>query len=497
MKTNSFYQRSLFLFAIAFLFFATAYSQKVRVPVDTAIITEHSLNIEGKKYNYTAETGFQPVWDKDGKVTATLHYTYYSVKTDATEKRPLVFSFNGGPGAASVWMHIGYTGPVLLNVDEEGYPTQPYGLRANEYAILDVADIVYVNPVNTGYSRIIDKEIDAGKTFFGVNQDIKYLASWISSFVQRKNRWLSPKFLIGESYGTVRSSGLALELQNAHWMYLNGVILVSPTNLGIKRDGPIAEANNLPYYAVTAHFHNRLDRDLQAMSVEELALLVETFTIEEYVPALQYGSDLDPQRYRELVAQVSRFSGLTEEEIEDHNLTIPRNYFWKALERRESGYTIGRLDSRYRGLDKELAGTRPSYNAELTTWLHAFTPPINWYMRNELNFKTDLKYNMFGSVHPWDWDRDNTGNNLRHAMAINPFLHVMFQAGYYDGGTTYYDAKYTMRHIDPAGRMKERISFKAYESGHMMYMRAEVLPLAMKDIKEFIKNALPSESAKY
>lgn len=472
-------------------------AQNIYTPSDTTIITEHSLTVEGKQINYTAEMGFQPVWDNDGKVIASLNYTYYSVKTDAPEKRPIVISFNGGPGAASVWMHIGYTGPVLLNVDEEGYPTQPYGLRPNEYSILDVADIVYVNPVNTGYSRIIDKEIDAQKTFFGVNQDIRYLASWISSFIQRKNRWLSPKFLIGESYGTVRCSGLALELQNAHWMYLNGVILVSPTNLGIKRDGPIAEANNLPYYAVTAWYHKRLDADLQAMKVEELAEMVETFTIEEYVPSLQYGSDLDTQRYAELVLQIARFSGLTDEEIRDHNLTIPRNYFWKALERRESGYTIGRLDSRYRGIDKELAGTRPSYNAELTTWLHAFTPPINWYFKNELKFDTDLKYNMFGSVHPWDWDRDNTGNSLRHAMARNPFMHVMIQAGYYDGGTTYYDAKYTMRHIDPAGRMKDRMSFKAYESGHMMYMRAEVLPTAMKDIKDFIIKALPSDAAKY
>src|SRR5699024_736830 len=157
-------------------------------------------------------------------------------------------------------------------------------------SILDVADIVYVNPVNTGYSRVLDKEIDAKKQFFGVNQDIKYLAAWISSFVHRKDKWLAPKYLIGESYGTVRSSGLALQLQNAHWMYLNGVILVSPTNLGIKRDGPIADANNLPYYAVTAWYHSRLNSKLQAMKIEELAQMVEEFTIEEYIPALQYGS---------------------------------------------------------------------------------------------------------------------------------------------------------------------------------------------------------------
>lgn len=473
------------------------YAQNIKIPVDTAIVTEHSITIDGKTYDYIAETGFQPVWNDTGKAIASLHYTYYKVKTDDTEMRPLAISFNGGPGAASVWMHIGYTGPVLLNVDEEGYPVQPYGLKPNEHSILDVADIVYVNPVNTGYSRVLDKEIDAKKQFFGVNQDIKYLAAWISSFVHRKDKWLAPKYLIGESYGTVRSSGLALQLQNAHWMYLNGVILVSPTNLGIKRDGPIADANNLPYYAVTAWYHSRLNSKLQAMKIEELAQMVEEFTIEEYIPALQYGSDLEKERYQNLVAKIAEYSGLSEEEVSDHNLTIPRNYFWKALERRESGYTIGRLDSRYRGLDSQLAGTRPQYNAELTTWLHAFTPPINWYFKNELGFNTDVQYKMFGSVHPWEWERDNTGRNLSRAMAINPFLHVMIQSGYYDGGTPYYDAKYTLRHLDRAGNMQDRLSFKVYESGHMMYMRAEVLGEAMQDIKDFIKNSIPTESAKY
>ena len=196
-----------------------------------------------------------PVWDEDGKAIAGIFYTYYErsdVKDRAT--RPLVISFNGGPGTPSVWMEIGYTGPRILNIDDEGNPVQPYGLHDNVNSILNIADIVYVDPLNTGFSRPVSKDFQKTK-FFGVNADIKYLAEWISTFVTRKNRWASPKFLIGESYGTTRVSGLALELQDAQWMYLNGVVLVSPTDLGINRSGPVNDALLLPYYAATAWYH--------------------------------------------------------------------------------------------------------------------------------------------------------------------------------------------------------------------------------------------------
>jgi carboxypeptidase C (cathepsin A) len=223
-----------------------------QLEAESSVVSNHSVTVNGKQFTYSATAGTQPVWDSKGDVSASLFYTYYqrdNIKN--SENRPLVISFNGGPGSASVWMHIAYTGPRTLKVDDEGFPVQPYGVKENPYSILDVADIVFINPVNTGYSRMIDggKEEDEGdkKTsdsdkrdeFFGVNADIKYLAEWLNTFVTRHNRWRSPKFLIGESYGTTRVSGLALELQNAQWMYLNGVILVSPTGLGIGRDGPV------------------------------------------------------------------------------------------------------------------------------------------------------------------------------------------------------------------------------------------------------------------
>ncbi|MGZ8554572.1 MAG: S10 family serine carboxypeptidase-like protein, partial [Chitinophagaceae bacterium] len=230
---------------------------------DKTVITDHTTTIKGQRISYKATTGTMPVWDEEGKCIAGLFFTYYE-RSDIKDRsgRPLVISFNGGPGSASVWMHIAYTGPRLLNIDDEGYPVQPYGIKENPYSILDVADIVFVNPVNTGYSRAVSKDIP-GTKFFGVKADIKYLAEWINTFVTRNNRWASPKYLIGESYGTTRVSGLALELQNAQWMYLNGVILVSPTELGIERSGPVEAALRLPYFAATAWDHKMLPADLQ------------------------------------------------------------------------------------------------------------------------------------------------------------------------------------------------------------------------------------------
>jgi len=468
------------------------------IKVESAVVTKHTVNIAGKSIPYKATTGTLPVWDEDGKPIAGLFYTYYE-RSDVSnqDKRPLVISFNGGPGSASVWMHIAYTGPVVLNIDDEGYPVQPYGYKENPYSILDVADIVYVDPVNTGYSRAISKDIPKEK-FFGVRADIKYLAEWINTFVTRNNRWASPKFLIGESYGTTRVSGLALELQNNQWMYLNGVVLVSPTELGIERGGPVDAALRLPYFAATAWYHKVLPTDLQSKDLTAMLPEVEMFTINELIPAIAQGGMLDPDKRKAIATKMARYSGLSEKVILDYNLNVPADFFWKEL-MRDKGFTIGRLDSRYRGIDKMSAGEGPDYNAELTSWLHSFTPAINMYIRNELNYKTDLKYNMFGSVYPWDKTGDQTGDNLRQAMAQNPFLHLLVQSGYYDGACDYFNAKYSMWQLDAAGKLKDRIFWEGYRSGHMMYLRKDDLKTANNHIRQFIQNALPKvgEAAKF
>ncbi len=482
-----------------------------QLEAESAVVTQHSTTVRGKKFSYTATAGTQPVWDKKGKVIASLFYTYYqrdNIKSG--EHRPLVISFNGGPGSASVWMHIAYTGPRILNVDDEGYPVQPYGVRENPYSILDVADIVYVNPVNTGYSRMLDapdeggdkkdkmSEKDKRALFFGVNADIEYLAEWLNTFVTRHNRWLSPKYLIGESYGTTRVAGLALKLQNAQWMYLNGVILVSPTGLGIGREGPVQAANRLPYFTAAAWYQNSLDASLQAQYLEEILPGAEDFAVHELMPALVKGGFIDTVEKQQVAEKMAHYSGLSVQAILQNNLDVPSRYFWKEL-LRDKSLTVGRLDSRYLGIDKKDAGDSPDYSAELTSWLHSFTPAINYYLREELEYRTDIKYNMFGDVHPWDREHNRTGENLRLAMAANPYLKIMIQSGYYDGATNYFDAKYTMWQLDPSGRMKDRLHFEGYRSGHMMYLRREDLESANNHIRQFIKSATPAKGkpAKY
>lgn len=465
---------------------------------DSNVITNHTVTIKGQKVPYKATTGTMPVWDEEGKAIAGLFYTYYErsdVKDQAS--RPLVISFNGGPGSASVWMQIAYTGPSLLNIDDEGYPVQPYGIKENPYSILDVADIVFVNPVNTAYSRPTSKDIPTTK-FFGVNADIKYLADWINGFVTRTNRWASPKYLIGESYGTTRVSGLALQLQNNQWMYLNGVILVSPTDLGITRGVVSNAALKLPYFAATAWYHKMLGSDLQSKDLTSMLPEVEDFTVNELLPALTKGGSLEESKRKEIANKMARYSGISEKVILQNNLDVPLDYFWKEL-LRDQGYTIGRLDSRYKGIDRKASGESPDFNAELTSWLHSFTPAINMYLRNNLNYKTDFKYNMFGPVHPWDRSNDKTGENLRQAMAQNPYLHVMVQSGYYDGACDYFNSKYDLWQMDPSGKLTDRMSWKGYRSGHMMYLRKADLEAANEDIRTFIKQSLPKagEPAKY
>lgn len=479
-----------------------AFAQNRKIPVDTTVTTQHSVTINGVNISYTATTGTQPVWDEMGEPIAALHYTYYTrnnVKDRAS--RPLLISFNGGPGSGSVWMHLAYTGPRILKIDDEGYPVQPYGVKENPFSVLDVTDIVYVNPANTGYSRTIPEtgeKVDRER-FFGINADTAYLAEWLNTFVTRNNRWRSPKYIVGESYGGTRVMGLSLALQNQQWMYLNGVIMVSPADYRVFRtEDPVSSALNLPYFAATAWHHKALPSALQGKDLLEVLPEVEDYTLNTLLPAIAKGGFIADAEKTAVAKKMAYYTGLKEQDILDHNLDVPTQFFWKALMKERGAYTVGRLDSRYLGIDKQVFGDSPDYSPELTSWLHSFTPAINYYLQEELNFKTDIKYNMFGPVHPWNNDDDDVRDNLRQAMAQNPYLNVLVQSGYYDGACTYFAAKYSMSQVDPSGRMKDRFEFKGYRSGHMMYLRREDLQKANDDIRAFIvRTQANGKSAKY
>ena len=491
------------------LSFVSIKAQDPRIPLDTTVITNSEVIINGQKITYQAKTGMQPVWNDHGEIIASLYYTYYRrtnfnknlKKPDDYSKRPIIMSFNGGPGSASVWMHIAYTGPKVLQIDDEGYPIQPYGVKDNPNSILDVADIVYVNPVNTGYSRpIVKKGEKLDKSlFFGINADVKYLAGWLNTFITRNNRWQSPKYIIGESYGGTRVMGLAAELQNKQWMYLNGVIMVSPADYKVLRTGSaLSSSLNLPYFTAAAWYHKMLPEELQNKDLLEILPLSEEYAINTLIPAMAKGGFISENERNTVAERMAYFTGIKKKVILQHNLDIPKNYFWKELLRDENGYTVGRLDSRYRGLDKREAGESPDYNSEITSWLHSFTPAINYYIREHLKFKTDVTYNVFGPVSPWDNRNDNVREELRQAMAQNPYLKVLVQSGYYDGATTYFNAKYTMWQTDPSGKMKDRFFFKGYRSGHMMYLRSEDLKKSNDDLRDFIKKSTTKgNSAKY
>ena len=466
-------------------------AQPIAVVADASSNQQDSVTIGGELVPYRVTVGTQPVWDDDNQPIASVFYTFYE-RSDVPDvsRRPLLFSFNGGPGSASLWMHLAYTGPRLLRIDDEGFPVQPYGVQENPHSLLDVADLVFVDPVNTGFSRIVGN--GKGEQFFGVNEDVAYLARWIEAFVTRRGRWLSPKFLIGESYGTTRVAGLAAALQSSQWLFLNGIVLVSPTGLGIRRDGPVDDALNLPYYTATAWFHRQLPDDLQARDLDDLLPEVERFTLDDLLPALARGGSLPSARRGELAERYARYSGLPVGAVRDHGCRVPTSFFWKEL-LRDEGLTIGRLDSRYRGVDRQDAGTRPEFDPSLTAWNHAFAPAINHYLRSVLGYRTDLQYWLFGPVGNWNNEGNTTGENLRSAMAANPYLRVLVQSGYYDGATDYFRAKYTMWQMDPSGRFQDRMAWKGYRSGHMMYLRQEDLAKSTNDVREFVRAALPKD----
>jgi carboxypeptidase C (cathepsin A) len=453
---------------------------------DEPVVTQHTARINGQSVRYTVEAGWLPIRD-EGKLTAKMFYVAYT-RDGVTDlnSRPLVFSFNGGPGTASVWMHMGYTGPRRVMYNDDGFALRPPGgLEDNPHSILDAADIVYIDPVATGFSRMVEGE-DVHK-YHGTLSDIESVAEFVRLYILRKNRWMSPKFLIGESYGTTRASGLAGHLVRAHQIYLNGIILVSMTGLDVDQGDDVSYATALPHLAATAWFHRQLPEDLQSRPLRQLLDEVERFAMGEYLAVLVQGDRLDEPARDVMAERVARYTGLTADYVVSTNLRISSRRFWKEL-LRDQRLTVGRLDSRYLGVDLDAAGENPEYDPAMADWNGPFADAVNRYLREELRYNPDLEYNVWGNVRPWNRDQSaNVGEMLRQAMRNNPYLKVLIQGGYYDAATDYYSAVYTISHLQPGGEFRDRFRFAWYESGHMMYLRKPDLANANDDLRSFIR----------
>ena len=416
-------------------------------------VTRHSVCIAGEEINYTATAGTLLLKTDDEKPKASIFYVAYM--RDGVEDvahRPLTFAFNGGPGSSSVWLHLGLLGPQRVLMDEEGGPLPPpFQLVNNEYSLLDVTDLVFIDPVSTGYSRPVPGE-DA-KQFHGVTQDIESVGEFIRLYTTRVQRWSSPKFLIGESYGTTRAAGLSAHLHQTLGMYLNGIMLISAIlNFQSAR---FDLGNDLPYilflpsYAASAWYHKKLPDSLQSKPLREFLREVEAFAAGDYNVALMKGDALSGDERAAVIDQLARYTGLSATYIEHTNLRINIHRFVKELLRDERR-TIGRFDSRFKGIDRDAAGERHEYDPSYAIIQGAYTAALNHYMRSVLAFKSDRVYEILtANVQPWDYSKFqnqyvNVAEDLRKAMTYNPFFRVFVANGYYDLATPYFATEYTI-----------------------------------------------------
>jgi len=471
-------------------------AEAVHFPGDA--ITQSSVVIDGETVEYTARAGTLPLTDADGNTLANVFYISYIKNGVANPaERPLLFSFNGGPGSASIWMHIGLLGPRRVQLGGGGGVNRDHSLARlvppaemidNEYSMLDVADLVFIDPVSTGYSRALPG-VEASQ-FHGFAEDIAAVAEFIRLYVARNERWDSPKLIIGESYGTRRAAGLSGTLQGSMGMDLNGLILVSAGSMGQQfgNFGILQYALSLPHAAATAWYHQKLAADLQTMPLRELLDEVEAFALDEFTVALLRGNKLMPPERRDIVAKVARYTGLSEEYVNAIHFRIDMDRFRKEL-LRDQGLTVGRLDSRFTGNDYDSGGETYEYDASMAAIRGPFTQTFNTYVRDELGYRSDLDYAVSGDVRPWNDPPANMNllEALRSSMAQNPHLHVMIADGIYD--KLYFWPEFTFSQFDFSG-LRDRISIETYESGHMMYIDEPSLAKMKADMEALVERAL-------
>lgn len=475
--------------------------EKKIIPVEKSSITHHSITINGKEVHYTVTAGtyiLNEEHEEEGmKAKASIFYIAYTLD-DATnpKNRPVTFSFNGGPGSSSVWMHLGLLGPKRVRMDADGFPfPPPYELVDNDFTLLNVSDLVFIDPVSTGYSRTIPGE--KAEQFHDVKKDIESVGDFIHLFTTRNKRWASPKFLIGESYGTTRAAGLSGYIQERHGMYLNGIILISSVlNFATARFDP---GNDLPYilflptYTATAWYHKKLPQKYLD-DLHKTLERVKSFAFNNYSLALMKGSSISTEERNEIANQLAQFTGLSREYILKTDLRINIFRFCKEL-LRDEGLSIGRLDSRFTGKDRDNAGEiferDPSYSAILGPYAATF----NHYIRDNLDFEYDLPYEILTPLYlKWKYDKFenqylNVAETLREAIATNPALKVFVANGYYDFATPFFATEYTFNHIGLPDEHLDNISMEYYEAGHMMYLHMPSLEKLHLDLSKFIGSA--------
>jgi carboxypeptidase C (cathepsin A) len=467
-------------------------------PEEKLSVTKHVVSVGGKRIDYTATAGTYLLREEDGTPKVSLFFVAYTKDGEPPERRPVTFSFNGGPGSSSVWLHLGLFGPRRVDLGPEGFARADEAkLVPNEQSLLDLSDFVFVDPVTTGYSRAVPG-VDE-KKYHGIREDIELVGEFVRLFTTRTARWASPKFLAGESYGTTRVSGLVDWLQDRHGLYIDGVILVSAI-LNFQT-GDFHVGNDLPYltflptYTATAWYHRRLPPDLQAKSLAEAVEEARRFAGGEYQLALYRGAALEPGERHALAEKLARLTGLPVDFVLRANLRIEDRRFFKELQR-ERRKTTGRLDSRFVGVDLDAAGEEAEGDPSYAAIQGPYSAALNDYLRRELKAEFDLPYEILtGRVRPWSYrEFENryvdVADRLRQAMRKNPALEVFVANGYYDLATPFHATEHTFAGLDQEGDLPARIRMRYYEAGHMMYIHRGELAKLRADLERFYREVL-------
>jgi carboxypeptidase C (cathepsin A) len=455
-------------------------------PEEKASVTHHVAHIGGQPINYTATAATYVIRADDGSPKATMFYVAYTKDGVDAGKRPISFVYNGGPGSASLFTHMGM-GPkrVTLTADGHGMPG-PYSVADNEDSFLDATDLVFIDAISTGYSRPAPGENPT--QFHGIIQDANWFADFIYQYITRNERWLSPKYLIGESYGTTRSAELAGVLQERHEVYLNGIVLLSSVAFANWGADDRTEFF-LPTYVTTAWYHHLLQPDLQNLTIEQVAQKARVFAHGDYAAALEKGDALTPEEYKKIVDEIAHYTALSPKYIEQANLRVSPFRWFRELER-DKRLTIGRLDSRFTGMEQDAAGERPDYDPSEASYEGAYVATFHDYVRRELKWDSDMYYTVTANVRPWD----QTGNTevaevLRAAMTQQTYLKVLVICGYYDVATPFNGIEHTVSHMHMEPSVRKNISFTYYEGGHMMYIDEKEHHKLHKDVDDFINSS--------